>query len=172
MGYCDTVYRPDNIIGYTGDLNRDPTVYFRATSTDEDGSPNTKQVGNNMQILFLHGHITQAHPTPTNIGREMVVESWSYSIMNAGAEHDDSGLIEPGKKALQEVYHSSEVRPDNRQYFATPDGFSDFHISRNVFNPVSMKDYATVMKLANALAKFPRIKQMYGPTDDGFIKRL
>lgn len=75
-----------------------------------DGQPKVKLVGENIQILFLNGHITQAHDKPTNVGREKVIESWSYCIMNVGPEHDTSELIKPGKKALQEVFHKSEAK--------------------------------------------------------------
>ena len=97
MGYLDKLYRPENIIGYTGDLAANPSVYFCSPSTGVDGAPKTTQVRGNMQILFLNGHMSQAHSDATNVGREKVYESWSYSIMNAGSEHDDSGLIKkPG----------------------------------------------------------------------------
>jgi len=173
MAYCDLLYRPGNIIGYTGDVDNDPTVYFCTPSTEDDGSVRTTQVGDNMQILFLHGHITQNHPKQKNIGREKAFESWSYSIMNVGPEYEATGSIEEGKKVLQEVYHQSEVAPNNRRYWATPDGFSDFHISRNEFNPVdSTTDAAIVTKLSKAIGRFPLVKTMYGAIPDDEIKRL
>ncbi len=168
MGYMDRLYRSENIIGYTGDLQNNPTVYFFSPSSDVNGQPKTKLVGQNNQILFLNGHITQAHDIANNVGREKVVESWSYSIMNAGPEHDTSGLIKTGQKALQEVFHQNEA--DNGfQYYDTPDGFSDFHISRNVFTQVSQNDQATLKILALSIAKFPRIKAMYGVVADDEI---
>ena len=170
MGYMDRLYRKEHIIGYTGELSSNPTVYFCAPSTDESGSPLTTQVGNNMQILFLHGHITQIHDIQNNIGREQVFESWSYSIMNAGPEHDTTGLIKPGTKALQETYHQSEVAPNGRSLFATPDGFTDFHISRSTFKQVGPRD-AALTTLALAIAKFPRIKAMYGNVGDNVFTR-
>ena len=172
MGYMDQLYRQENIIGYTGEIGSNPTVYFCATSTDVNGATKTKKVGKNMQVLFLHGPITQAHDTATNIGREQVVESWSYSIMNAGPEHDNSGLIEQGMRNLQETYHQSEVTPDNRRFYATPDGFSDFHISRSTFKQVGPRDLATLKTLALAIAKFPRVKQMYGNIGDNVYETL
>ncbi len=173
MGYCDYLYRPDNIIGYSGDLNNNPTVYFVTESRDENGAIKTKQVGDVSQILFLNGHITQAHGQANNIGRELVTESYSYSIMNVDPNMIDG--FNPGDiqgKRLQETYHQSEVPQNTPGYYPTPDGFSDFHVSRSVFKSVDMKDYATLMKLANAIAKFPRLKQMYGARDDGYIQRL
>ncbi|BFM12561.1 hypothetical protein R50072_27140 [Simiduia litorea] len=166
MAYMDHLYRPENIIGYSGVLTSNPTVYFCAPSTGQNGLPKTTLVGKNQQILFLNGHITQAHDDPRNIGREKVCESWSYSIMNAGKEHDDSGLIKSGQKALQETYHQSEVAPDNRHFFATPDGFSDFHISRSTFTAVRPKDSEALKTLATAISKFPLVKKMYGRIRD------
>ena len=170
MGYMDKLYRVENIIGYTGNLQNNPTVYFFSPSTDVNGQPKTQLVGKNNQILFLNGHITQAHDIADNVGRELVVESWSYSLMNAGPEHDDSGLIKQGEKALQEVYHKSEAG-NSFEYFDTPDGFSDFHISRSTFTKVSQNDQATLKTLALSIAKFPLIKKKYGVVaDDEFIK--
>ena len=168
MGYMDKLYKPENIIGYTGDLQNNPTVYFLTPSTNVNGQPKTKLVGKVNQILFLNGHITQAHGEATNIGREKVIESWSYSIMNAESKHDNTGLIKPGKKALQETFHSSEPS-DPSSYYDTPDGFSDFHISRSTFTQVSFKDKVTLQTLALSIAKFPLIKKMYGNVADDEI---
>ncbi|NNF17629.1 MAG: hypothetical protein HKN70_12875 [Gammaproteobacteria bacterium] len=167
----DRLYRTEHIIGYTEGVAGEPTVYFCAPSTDASGSPKTTRVGKNDQILFLNGHITQTHDNNDNIGREKVVESWSYSLMNAGSELDDSGLIKPGETALQEVYHQSEVTPDNHRFFATPDGYSDFHISRSTFTSVSPNDTQKLKSLALAIAKFPRAKAMYGNLADDDIER-
>ena len=162
MGYYDQLYRRDNIIGYSGQLNNNPTVYFMTESRDEKGSLKTKTVGGVAQILFLNGHITQHHNDASNIGREKVKESYSYSIMNVGADKISGfGEGEIQGKRLQEVYHQSEVAPDNKSYFPTPDGFSDFHVSRSVFTQVSWKDGATLDELAKSIARFPYIKAMY-----------
>lgn len=57
MGYRDDLYKADNIIGWTGKLHAEPTVYFRCVS------PDGKQ---------MFGHIAQTNPTPANIGRGRV----------------------------------------------------------------------------------------------------
>jgi len=168
MGYMDSFYRTENIIGYTGDLNKNPTVYFFAQSPGENGLPKTTQVGNSQKVLFLNGHITQAHNIAKNIGRDQVIESWSYSLMNASSQHDSSGLIKKGQTALQETFHPSETT-DTYKYYETPDGFDDFHISRSTFTSVSFKDTATLNTLAKAIAKFPLIKKMYGTVADNKI---
>ncbi len=51
-GYRFDFYKPENMIGYTGSLHDNPTVYFE-TATE-------------------FGHITQYHERPANIGREVV----------------------------------------------------------------------------------------------------
>ncbi len=173
MGYCDILYRRENIIGYTGNLDSNPTVYFVTESRDDKGGLKTKDVNGVAQILFLNGHITQDHPNKKNKGREVATESYSYSIMNVGP--DKISGFDPSKikgKQLQETYHSSEVAPDNKRYFPTPDGFSDFHVSRNTFTQVSWKDGATMDKLAKSISRFPGIKAMYGAKDDDYIEHL
>lgn len=62
MSYEDSFYVADNIVGYTGDLNDNPTVYF--------------QLGNKF------GRITQDHPKADNIGRNKVREYEDYSHTN------------------------------------------------------------------------------------------
>jgi hypothetical protein len=52
MAYRPDFYTADNIIGYTGDIDNNPTVYFL---TDLE-----------------YGHITQAHRDTDNVGREEV----------------------------------------------------------------------------------------------------
>ena len=52
MAYRADFYIPENIIGYTGSLHKNPTVYFL---TDDE-----------------FGHITQSHRRADNVGREAV----------------------------------------------------------------------------------------------------
>jgi len=61
-------YRPDfyiqeNIIGYTGDRDRDPTVYFLDAPF---------QGVNKWHFNVEYGRITQCYPDTKNIGRERV----------------------------------------------------------------------------------------------------
>ena len=60
--YAKNLYQPKNIIGYTGNINKNPTVYFKN--------------GNQ------YGHITQDHSIKTNIGREIGVSSSLYTAKN------------------------------------------------------------------------------------------
>jgi len=62
MTYRGDFYIPENIIGYTGNIHHDPTVYF--------------QKGHNF------GHITQAHGIGHNVGREEVRYAQDYVIRN------------------------------------------------------------------------------------------
>ncbi|MBB1268164.1 hypothetical protein [Shewanella sp. SR44-3] len=62
MPYETDFYVKSNIIGYTGDLNNNPTVYFKN--------------GNKF------GRITQDHGHQDNIGRNKVREYADYDISN------------------------------------------------------------------------------------------
>jgi len=62
MGYRGDFYVPQNIIGYTGDLNNNPTVYFKSG--------------------YSYGHITQSHDLRQNVGREEVLVAQDYRIFN------------------------------------------------------------------------------------------
>jgi hypothetical protein len=62
MGYRDEFYIAENIVGYTGQLGVNPTVYFE---TPEEV-----------------GRITQAHPNPKNVGRNTVRKMFDYTVDN------------------------------------------------------------------------------------------
>ena len=72
MAYYDELYHCDNIIGYTGQLNDFPTVYFLSKE------------------LRLAGHITQWHDIFDNIGREEAIKLEDYRF---GNEPNPSGRI-------------------------------------------------------------------------------
>ena len=57
MGYRDDLYRSENIVGWTGDLQSGATVFFRKTLNDG------KQ---------LFGHIAQNNGQSANVGRGRV----------------------------------------------------------------------------------------------------
>ncbi|MEZ5508556.1 MAG: hypothetical protein R3F47_01455 [Gammaproteobacteria bacterium] len=162
MGYFDPLYRKDNIIGYTGTLNNNPTVYFVTECRDQTGALKTQAVNGVNQILFWNGHITQAHNDPDNVGREQVSESYSYSIANVGPDKisgfDPKTLL---PVQAQETYHQSEVPATGNGYYPTPDGFTDVHVSRNPFIPVGPRDSATLDELAKSIARCPHIKRKY-----------
>lgn len=62
MAYRGDFYIPQYIIGYTGNINTNPTVYF------QNGTG--------------YGHITQHHDIRQNIGREEVRHAQDYRIFN------------------------------------------------------------------------------------------
>lgn len=62
MGYRDDFYTIGNIVGYTGELNDFPSVYF--------------------QTATLRGHITQAHGYVQNVGRQQVESAVGYVLDN------------------------------------------------------------------------------------------
>ncbi len=66
-GYRDDFYSAENIVGYTGTIGQNETVYFK--KGDE------------------YGRITQDHKQPENIGRNKVREDALYEIKNE--DHDD-----------------------------------------------------------------------------------
>ena len=69
MAYYDQLYQMQNIVGYTGDLHRHPTVYFIS------------------EELNLAGHITQAHPWPQNVGRTEPFPTDGYRMVNERKPH-------------------------------------------------------------------------------------
>lgn len=62
MGYRDDLYTARNIIGYTGTVHLDPTVYFQCGQE--------------------YGRITQNHPFKENNGRSEVGSCADYRIEN------------------------------------------------------------------------------------------
>lgn len=60
--YGGDFYNANNIIGFTGNANNNPTVYY--------------QRGNDF------GHITTAHDIDTNIGKERIHSNANYNIAN------------------------------------------------------------------------------------------
>jgi hypothetical protein len=71
VAYAPEFYTPDNIIGYTGVLNKNPTVYFLSATH--------------------YGHITQVHDVWENVGREEIQANGSYEFGNM---KDTSSLVE------------------------------------------------------------------------------
>jgi hypothetical protein len=96
MGYRDDFYVVDNIIGYTGDLHDNPTVYFE---TDEE-----------------YGHITQDHPHDDNIGRERVDPVEGYVASN-----NDLG---PQKGVRLQEGFGDKVRHTSRNELISIEGMS------------------------------------------------
>jgi hypothetical protein len=92
VSYRADFYIPENIIGYTGEIDNNPTVYFM---TGPAHGPNE------------YGHITQGHQIGPNEGREAVRRSTQYEIrVGAGGnleEWDGGQCIHPSRNAFISV---------------------------------------------------------------------
>jgi hypothetical protein len=86
MGYRDDFYTLRNIIGYTGDLNYLPTVYFQRGQE--------------------FGHITQYHNRGYNVGREEVESHPCYRIINVKRD----GHIHSTEWKGSHNFHTSRTR--------------------------------------------------------------
>ncbi len=86
MAYRDDFYIAANIVGYTGQLNNNPTVYF------------SKQLADGI----LYGHITQHHNIADNIGREKLNSHPQYVIQNEN--HNGMRAVE---KRGNNIFHYS-----------------------------------------------------------------
>jgi hypothetical protein len=161
--YEPLFYKLDNIIGYTGEEWRDPTVYFcDQPQLFNDFKPWGEVVKGNALLLrpsspvlanAKWGHITQKHDLPCNVGREEV-KSGPHGMLNSLSEDtiDHKGFM---KLAL----------------------FEPRHQSRNVFIPRSVnrpdnplfKKYVKPLTYELAVRKFQKIKPRYAninPTQD------
>lgn len=93
MGYRDDFYVIENVVGFTGSIQDNPTVYFM--SDDEAG------------------HITQVHDTKTNIGRGMVLSTDGYSMKNT---YNSKG----GYFQLVELIGDKVIHPSRNPFVAVP----------------------------------------------------
>ena len=76
MGYRDDFYTKDNIVGYTGDIANNPTVYFM---TEKDG-------------IKTYGRITLNYPKDKkNEGRELVRSRKDYTRKNLSVHKENVG---------------------------------------------------------------------------------
>ena len=109
MAYASDFYTPENIIGYTGVLNKNPTVYFLSATH--------------------YGHITQVHDEWRNVGRETIRSNAQYTFANEGGDkalveldrgasmshHSRSPMILVGKGALPpELTHAIMVHSEQK----------------------------------------------------------
>ncbi len=79
MPYGDELYKPENIVAYTGDIDKNPSVYFQI----DHGNGN-----------ITYGHITQDHDNKFNIGKEEVRTSDSYELKNEMVYNKETKLNE------------------------------------------------------------------------------
>lgn len=129
MGYRDDFYKTENVIGYTGQVRKKPTVYFF------DGKE--------------FGHITQYHPIPLNIGREGVRQSINYTIRNDGAngglvEYNDGKKIHPSRNPFvaKKDIAESDLAVLYQAIVACPEikAASDSVVNRQIFKKFDLLD--------------------------------
>lgn len=83
MGYRDDFYCAANVIGYSGQLQSFPTVYF--------------------QTKTGYGHITQEHDLSQNVGRNAVEDGTGYTIGNEMV----NGVLKLVEKKNGHIFHES-----------------------------------------------------------------
>jgi len=134
MGYRDDFYKPENIVGYTGRLGVNPTVYF--ASADEVG------------------RITQDHPHAKNVGRNKVRKSATYTIANL---LEDDGFFH-AKEKFSEKPHKSR-NPVFQEGVPTMVSTEDGNKQVGVFDK-KLTNFER-SRLALAIEKFPDLKPQY-----------
>jgi hypothetical protein len=138
MGYRDDFYMVQNIIGYSGNLNDFPTVYFQ--TKDE------------------YGHITQKHPDPQNVGRMEVYKSTGYSIGNEMV----GSTLKLVEKVNGKIIHESRSTLTKVDTFAPGNKETVALLAQSIYNrdtgekyisSYSRKDFAKIDATADAKAK-------------------
>ncbi|UTW64087.1 hypothetical protein KFE98_08095 [bacterium SCSIO 12741] len=143
--YRDDFYRPENIIGHTGDLNKNPTVYFRK--------------GNEV------GRITQKFDrNPLNEGREKVRSMDGYSIDNYYVP-DEVEKYKP--EEVDRLVSKDQDQPEHgyREGLRSVEiannekGESVIkHFSRKEFHPADQSEPEEIETLSKAIDKHPNLK--------------
>ena len=108
------LYQPRNIMGITGTVGHNPTVYYKRGDT--------------------FGHITTAHPYTDNVGREKPRTDPTYTATNTGrggalVERTAHGFYHPSRNPL-DTSHASIHDPgvqSTHERFRALKGVSDPH---------------------------------------------
>lgn len=128
LSHIHDLYQPENIIGYTqAASNILPTIYYAVDN--------------------LHGHLTQEHSNPMNIGIDIPIKSNNYSFGNRKIAGRGEVLFE-GEASL---------------------GYS--HTSRSKFIPISIASDDKFRELVEAGEKKTTIKRVYSRFGFEFIRR-
>lgn len=148
-------YTYENVIGYTGDLSGDSTVYFKKV----DGG----------RVKF--GHITQVHSASGNIGREAVFElgKRNYTIGNKWVEKEYVAVesVETKAQYLELIDQMAEAGIEDTDFPTSSElpsiGPYEFHRSRNPlvetgFEKLSADKQSIIFK---AIINNPRVKDRY-----------
>lgn len=114
-------YQPQNIIGHTGNIDSNPTVYYL-----EKGAKKQR-----------FGHITTAHKTADNVGKEKVHASRDYKMTHDGYSK------------------TTKTHGTLREWVGT----NMFHKSRNKFVKVDSENSRN--KLHTATLKHRNVKSRY-----------
>lgn len=99
MGYRDDFYVQKNIIGYTGTLRDNPTVYFFVGGASK-----------------TFGHITQVHSVAENVGRETVITDSTYKCGN---------LVDADGEYFYEVWSTGQHPSRNKMIWRNEFGTDD-----------------------------------------------
>ena len=147
MGYRDDFYMVQNIIGYTGNLNDFPTVYFLKGSE--------------------YGHITQKHGDSQNVGRMEVYSSTTYTIGNELVD----GTMKLVEKVDGQSIHTSRSTLTRVDVFAPAQRDTVALLAQSIYNrdqgekyisSWSEKDFdkvdATIAAKAKVLAQLPKAR--------------
>lgn len=117
--YEPNFYVPENIIGYTGVLQKNPTVYFLSKTH--------------------YGHITQVHEEWTNVGREVIYPNASYEFGNWDGvrliEQDSARPMGHTSRSAMtlidtpppELTHAIMVHSERKAYHLAPGGQAEFN---------------------------------------------
>jgi len=134
MSYESDFYRPENIIGYTGDINLDPTVYFK---DPPDGIPPQR---------VKYGHITQEH----RLGK---IVAASGEVLSEGAN------VGREKVHFSQHYHMEDGPGHHLQEWDDERSDQPVHTSRNQFIPKAGLDARAMYLLSCAIARFTEEKE-------------
>ena len=110
MGYRDDFYMVQNIIGYTGNINNFPTVYFQKGQE--------------------YGHITQKHDESQNVGRMEVYSSAGYWIGNEMV----GAVLKLVEKVNGEIFHESRSTLTTVNIFAPANRDAVALLAQSIYN--------------------------------------
>lgn len=138
--YAPNFYVNDNVIGYTGNLGANPTIYYFSRTGNMCFC---NWLSSPALIGGVHGrgefgHVTMDHGCPCNVGRERVYER-IYAIVN----HESNG-------------------GNSVEWIVARNGWVDIHPSRNPFVRQTNTNRAAIQnETASFVVNFPTIKELY-----------
>ncbi len=136
MPHGEDLYKPENIFAYTGDIDNNPSVYFKMDIPIDKGFQEVK-----------YGHITQDHDNSLNIGRERVAQGPVYFLKNEYKK----GTTELRNKEFAYLFNKDKNKHEVKS----------FHTSRNTHELIGPDDHEKRAKLAKAIGLFPDVKEKY-----------